>query len=175
MPDSASDDEDHPIRINKNKKRRKLINQYALLSDNDDDDEDDANTTPPPTTDIATPKPNNPRPKQGILHIASSKGTEKCSITFSPTCNEEKSEWRILKQTSPPPKPSHTPPEKIPTQNGTRTRLTQTSTENASYTWAKAEAPGLNNYLSQMIPTKSPQMTQPNGHMKATATMSQTP
>jgi hypothetical protein len=100
MTDSTSDDDNHPIRLNKNKKKRKLINQCALLSDDDDDEEDD-NITPPPTTDLTIPKLNNSSPKHGILHVISPKGKGRRIVTFPPTCNQEKIEWCILRQASP--------------------------------------------------------------------------
>jgi hypothetical protein len=100
MTEPASDDEDHPIRLSKNKKKRKLINQYALLSD-DDDDEDDDNATLPPLTNPASPNPNSPPPKQGILNVVSPKFKGRLSVTFATDCNQEQSEWRTLKKLSP--------------------------------------------------------------------------
>jgi hypothetical protein len=97
MPDPTSDNDDRPIRLNRNKKKRKLVNQYALLSDDDDDDEDD-NATSIITADPTSRNTNTSPPKHGILNIVSPKGKGNRNVNFATTCDQEQSAWRTLKQ-----------------------------------------------------------------------------
>jgi hypothetical protein len=94
MLDSFSDNEGSPVKLNKNKKKRKLLNQYALLSDDEDDDSTTDSTADSTESSIVANIP----PNQGILNKKPSKGKSKKKIAFTTNCNQEKEDWLILKK-----------------------------------------------------------------------------
>jgi hypothetical protein len=78
-----------PVNTDKNKKKSKLQNQYALLSD-DDDDDPTAASTDSSTTSL----------RFSILHKTTStnKKKSKKKTTFTSNCNHKQEEWLSVKK-----------------------------------------------------------------------------